>query len=102
MADGRFIRRIVIARDDEMNRYTLRQYCRLSRTAPRRRQLSMAVLFLVATMASFTSRGDEPRILPDLEYARAGDISLKLDLYVPANVKSPPVVLWVHGGAWRS
>ena len=36
-----------------------------------------------------------------MEYARVGEASLKLDLYVPANVKSPPLVVWVHGGAWR-
>jgi acetyl esterase/lipase len=45
---------------------------------------------------------DAPRITRDLEYARAGDTSLKLDLYVPTNVTSPPVIVWVHGGAWRS
>ena len=27
---------------------------------------------------------------------------LALDLYVPAGVKSPSLVIWVHGGAWRS
>jgi acetyl esterase/lipase len=43
----------------------------------------------------------EPRVVRDVEYARAGDISLKLDLYVPANAQSPPLVVWVHGGAWR-
>src|SRR5438552_3931368 len=50
---------------------------------------------------SAISAADQPRIARDLEYARAGDISLKLDLYIPENVKSPPVVVWVHGGAWR-
>ena len=48
------------------------------------------------------SAADELRTSRDLEYARAGDTSLKLDLYVPVNAKSPPVVVWVHGGAWRS
>jgi acetyl esterase/lipase len=45
---------------------------------------------------------DDVRVARDLEYARVGDTSLKLDLYVPAAAKSPPVVVWVHGGAWRS
>ena len=44
---------------------------------------------------------DEVRGTRDLEYARVGETSLKLDLYVPAAAKSPPVVVWVHGGAWR-
>lgn len=37
----------------------------------------------------------------DIEYAQVGDLSLKLDLYLPTT-KSPPLVVWVHGGAWRS
>jgi acetyl esterase/lipase len=44
---------------------------------------------------------DEVKTLRDVEYARVGDISLKFDLYVPANAKSPPLVVWIHGGAWR-
>lgn len=52
-------------------------------------------------------RGDEQRLLGvtinrDLEYARAGDRSLKLDMYVPASQPGVrrPAILWVHGGGW--
>lgn len=38
----------------------------------------------------------------DIEYARAGDLSLKLDLYLPTKKVRAPLVVWVHGGAWRS
>ncbi len=39
----------------------------------------------------------------DLEYAKAGDHSLKLDLYLPKDAKGPvPLVIWVHGGGWES
>ena len=38
----------------------------------------------------------------DLEYARAGDRSLCLDLYLPESHARPwPVILYIHGGAWR-
>lgn len=37
----------------------------------------------------------------DLTYAKAGETELKLDLYVPDGVDSPPLVVWIHGGAWR-
>lgn len=39
----------------------------------------------------------------DLEYARTGEpeVSLKLDLYLPEGAESPPLVVYVHGGAWR-
>jgi len=39
----------------------------------------------------------------DIEYARVGDQILKLDLHLPAPGKAPPpLIVWVHGGAWRS
>src|SRR5436190_5651978 len=57
------------------------------------------VIFLVFDTASFAA--DDVKVLRDIEYACVGDISLKLDLYVPANATSPPLVVWVHGGAWK-
>jgi len=40
----------------------------------------------------------------DIEFARAGQPEhvLKLDLYLPDDVERPPLVVWVHGGAWRA
>ena len=41
----------------------------------------------------------------DVEYARAGNTSLLMDIYTPKNAdpKSPlPCILYIHGGAWRS
>src|SRR4029079_12144449 len=64
------------------------------------------VILTAAAVAAFvqplSTPADETRVIRDIEYARVGDISLKLDLYVPTNAKSPPLVVWVHGGAWRS
>lgn len=40
----------------------------------------------------------------DLEYAKVGSISLKLDLYLPRNAppnKPLPLVAYIHGGGWR-
>jgi acetyl esterase/lipase len=36
----------------------------------------------------------------DIEYARVGDHSLKLDLYEPS-AAGAPLLVWVHGGAWE-
>src|SRR5436190_19289123 len=36
----------------------------------------------------------------DIEYAKAGDQPLKLDLYLSA-VRGQPLLVYVHGGAWR-
>ncbi len=39
----------------------------------------------------------------DIEYARIGNQVLKLDLHLPAPANLPsPLIVWVHGGAWRS
>jgi acetyl esterase/lipase len=37
----------------------------------------------------------------DIEFAKPDDIPLLLDLHVPADVKKPPLVLFIHGGGWR-
>jgi len=40
----------------------------------------------------------------DLVYAKAGEKELLLDVYVPEDVedKRLPLVVWIHGGAWRA
>jgi acetyl esterase/lipase len=42
------------------------------------------------------------KVLKDLVYARVGQRELLLDLYLPQDAPEPlPVVVWIHGGAWR-
>lgn len=43
------------------------------------------------------------KITRDVEYGRAGDRSLKLDIYQPNKPSSEllPVIVWIHGGGWR-
>lgn len=39
----------------------------------------------------------------DIEYASVDGQSLKLDLYLPkASEDTPPLVVWIHGGGWKS
>jgi poly(3-hydroxybutyrate) depolymerase len=41
-------------------------------------------------------------VLRDIEYARVGDLSLKLDLYLPTGTdRKPHLVVSFHGGSWR-
>ena len=64
----------------------------------------MLVLVLVA-MASFLAEAQTGkagvRVLPDVEYASVDDHRLLLDLYLPEKVAGAPLLVWVHGGAWR-
>jgi acetyl esterase/lipase len=41
-------------------------------------------------------------ILRDVEFARVGEQALKLDLHLPQRTAHAPLIVWVHGGAWRS
>jgi len=38
----------------------------------------------------------------DIVYAAVDGRDQLLDLYLPAGVKEPPLVVWIHGGAWQS
>ena len=42
------------------------------------------------------------RKVADQTYAQYGTRCLKLDMYLPAGQRPPPVVVLVHGGGWRS
>lgn len=45
---------------------------------------------------------DDVKVFRDLEYADVDNKSQLLDLYLPKDVKNPPLLVWVHGGGWRS
>ena len=42
------------------------------------------------------------RLHADLVYASVDGKNLALDLYMPEGVESPPLLVWIHGGAWSS
>ncbi|MCL1821062.1 MAG: alpha/beta hydrolase [Oscillospiraceae bacterium] len=41
------------------------------------------------------------RELLDIAYRTVGETTLYLDLFLPDEAKSPPLIFWIHGGAWR-
>lgn len=69
------------------------------------------VLLTFAVCPSFAQKKQNRGQLPDgvtahrdLAYAKAGDKELLLDVYVPEDAKAQrlPLVIWIHGGAWRA
>jgi acetyl esterase/lipase len=43
------------------------------------------------------------KVLKDLEYGRAGDRAMHVDLYLPEKTEKPlPLIIWIHGGAWMA
>ena len=64
-----------------------------------------SIFVLAAALAMFNAAKAETRleVLKDLPYVENGHARNKLDLYLPKDAKGPlPVVVWVHGGAWRA
>ena len=65
--------------------------------------LNFCLLILIAVTTSFCHADplENVMVLKDLEYARYGERSMKLDLYVPEKGDGPfPMIVWVHGGGW--
>ncbi len=65
--------------------------------------LGLAIVLADVTVASAdnTSRHDGYDRINNVEYAKVDDHRLLLDLYLPHDVQEAPLVMWVHGGAWR-
>ena len=66
------------------------------------RNFARLPLLAVGLALAASAGAAEPRVFRDVEYARVGTTALALDLYVPQVENAPPLVVWVHGGAWRS
>jgi acetyl esterase/lipase len=69
------------------------------------RQRVISILF--AGLVAFSTQAiavetNHWAIQHDIEYASVGDLPLKLDLYLPNRKVRAPLIVWVHGGAWRS
>ncbi len=67
-----------------------------------RRIFAGLVLSCFSLLFSHAEDSSTPRVIRDVEYARAGDRALKLDLHLPPGKLRSPLIVWVHGGAWRS
>ena len=70
--------------------------------------LILTALLLSPAVAQQPNKGldalkEKVDIQTDVEYAKAGDVSLKLDLYKPKSesAKPRPCLVWIHGGGWQ-
>lgn len=68
------------------------------------RKIYCFVLFLL--LFDIAAWSQDYKIIPDISYRSTGDeyalSRCKLDLYVPANIKDYPTVVWFHGGGLTS
>jgi acetyl esterase/lipase len=63
---------------------------------------SLLLLLPLMTASHLNGQGSPFTSWPNQEYAQAGGISLKLDVYVPAGTGPFPLIVWIHGGGWVS
>lgn len=64
----------------------------------------LPLVFAVAVLLTFaapSASAQEPSKIDAIEYAEMDGHPLLLDLHLPA-LKNGPLVVWVHGGAWRA
>jgi acetyl esterase/lipase len=59
------------------------------------------ILCLMLCIAAGIANAQQARAFKDVVYATANGKPLALDLYLPANVQHPPLVVYLHGGAWK-
>lgn len=57
---------------------------------------------MLSLLAASLCSASEPNSVQEREYARVGDTSLLLDLYKPPGSQTGPLIVYIHGGAWRS
>lgn len=63
--------------------------------------MKLTLTFVSLLFLTESVMGADPEF-KDVEYAAVGDVALKLDIYRPQEAKNAPLVIWVHGGAWRA
>ena len=57
--------------------------------------------FLLFTFLAMTIAAEPFKKITNVKYAEVEGHTLALDLYLPS-AKNSPLVVWIHGGAWRA
>jgi acetyl esterase/lipase len=57
-------------------------------------------LFLCAAIQG-TARVGASQVIRNVRFAQIGERTLEADLYLPDRKSRPPLIVWIHGGAWR-
>ena len=63
--------------------------------------VSLAVGMMIFFANQVLAQPREPDY-QDVVFATIGEKRLALDIYLPEGVENAPLLVWVHGGAWRS
>ena len=64
--------------------------------------LKLIHVFLFCLLMGTANTFSAGKVIKDIEFAKVGGQSLKLDLYLPPKPKNAALVIWIHGGGWRN
>ncbi len=64
--------------------------------------LKLIHVFLFCLLMGTANTFSAGKVIKDIEFAKVGGQSLKLDLYLPSKPKNAALVIWIHGGGWRN
>lgn len=64
------------------------------------KRIPVAAALIAALLAP--TRAESQTVHRDVVYASVDGKDLGLDLHMPAGVTNPPLLVWVHGGMWRT
>jgi acetyl esterase/lipase len=67
-----------------------------------RTRLALIGLAIGLGVVPLAGAADGARHVTDLVYATVGGKNLALDLHMPAGKRNPPLLVFVHGGAWTT
>ena len=87
---------------DELPARLRRNFDRVDRNSDGAISLQEHRQFLQRRDRSKPTVPDDVKILRDLSYVADGHERQKLDLYLPKTDAPTPLIIWVHGGAWRA
>jgi acetyl esterase/lipase len=67
-----------------------------------RKRFALVGLVIALGSAAVAAAADPAQHFTDLVYATVGGKNLGLDLHLPPGVRHPPLLVFVHGGAWTT
>lgn len=65
------------------------------------KSLTGVIGVVFASLVLAAAAQPQTRVVRDITYATVGERALQLDLHMPDGASNPPLLVWIHGGAWR-
>lgn len=64
-------------------------------------KMSRIIACLIIIWSFCFAWADESHKTEGVQFAAPGGVPLLMDIRMPADIESPPLVVWIHGGGWK-